>query len=96
MVIERLLFRVSPPDFAKDFIQADSEVWNSWLQRQPGFLNKTAKLLAKGEVEVLIHWTSESALGKAAAKKEEHKFVDQLLRSRSPGTYHLIQSSTLK
>lgn len=96
MVIERLLFKVSPPEFSKDFLQADSDVWNSWLQRQPGFITKTSRVLPKGEVEVLVHWTSQSALDRASSKKEEHKFVDQLLRSRSPGTYHLIQSSTLK
>lgn len=96
MIVERLLFKVSPAEFAKDFVQADGEVWNPWLQRQPGYLNKTSKLLPNGEVEVLVYWTSQSALNKASSKKEEHKFVDQLLKTRSPGTYQLIQSSTIK
>lgn len=96
MIIERLLFKVSPAEFAKDFLQADSEVWNTWLRRQPGFLNKTSRLLPHGEVEILVYWTSQAALSKAAAKKQEQQFVDQLLKSRSPGTYQLIQSSVLK
>lgn len=95
MKIERLLFRVTPPEFAKDFIQADGETWNPWLQRQKGFLNKTSRILPGGMVEFLLHWANLEDTKRASNKKEEMKHIDYMLRSRSPGRYTLIQSSFL-
>lgn len=95
MKIERLLFQINPPEFTKDFLQADSEVWNPWLHRQKGFLNKTTRIIPGGLVEILIHWASEAALEKASQKKTEISMVERVMRSRSPGTYNLIQSMIL-
>jgi hypothetical protein len=90
---ERLLFQINPPDFVKDFIQADGETWNPWLQRQPGFFNKTSRILPGGAVEILIHWASLADAQRASKKQEEMKHVDYMLRSRSPARYTLVQSS---
>lgn len=93
MKIERLLFRVYPAGMEKDFILADAEVWNPWLQRQPGFLNKTQRVVSSGMVEILVFWRSPEDLNRAKAKKEELKFADQMLKSRSPARYTLISSA---
>lgn len=93
MKTERLLFQVSPPDMVKDFMLADSEVWNPWLQRQPGFLNKTQRVASKGLVEILVFWNSEKDLEQASKKKNELAVVENILRSRSPARYYLVSSS---
>lgn len=93
MKTERLLFQVHPPEFSKDFIQADSEVWNPWLVRQKGFLNKTSRVVSKGQVEILIHWASKEDAEKASKKESEMLMVDRLLKARSPGRFNLVQSS---
>lgn len=93
MRIERLLFQVDPPEMVKDFMLADAEVWNPWLQRQPGFLNKTQRVVSKGLVEILVFWKSDSDLGKASEKKSELATVENILRSRSPARYTLVSSN---
>ena len=95
MKIERLLYQVRPAEFAKDFLQADAQVWTTWLQRQRGFLNKTSRIMPQGMIEILIFWSTASEQAKAAGKKDEMKIVDNLMRSRSPGTYKLVQSSSV-
>ncbi len=93
MKIERLLFQVEPKEFVKDFLKADAEVWNPWLQRQSGFLNKTSRIIGSNQVEFLIFWKSENDLKRAKNKVEELKVVDNLLRQRSPGRFFLLHSS---
>lgn len=93
MKIERLLFQVSPADYAKDFLAADAEVWNTWLKRQPGFLNKTSRIVSSGMVELLIFWKSEQDMKKAASKKEEMKVVESMMKQRYPGNHRLVMSS---
>lgn len=93
MRIERLLFQVNPPEMVKDFILADAEVWNPWLQRQPGFMNKTQRVVSKGMVEILVFWKSGEDLEKASKKKNELATVENILRSRSPARYTLVSSS---
>lgn len=93
MLTERLLFKVDPAEFDKDFIQADAEVWTPWLQKQKGFLKKTARVLGKGMVEVLVFWSSKEYVDKAAAKKGEMAMVDSLLKKRSPGRFTMVSSS---
>jgi len=94
MKIERLLFQVEPKEFVKDFLKADAEVWNPWLQRQSGFLNKTSRIIGGNQVEFLIFWRSEDDLKKASSKVAELKVVDNMLRQRSPGRFFLLHSST--
>jgi uncharacterized protein (TIGR03792 family) len=96
MKIERLLYQVRPAEFAKDFLQADAQVWTPWLQRQKGFLNKTTRIMPQGQIELLIFWASAEDKTRAEGKKQELKQVENLMKSRAPGVYHLVQSSTLK
>lgn len=91
MHVERLLFQVSPPEFVKDFIQADNEVWTPWLRLQPGFITKTHRILPNGQVEFLIHWRDKKDRERAA-QRPEIDAVQNLLRQRSPGVYRLIAS----
>jgi hypothetical protein len=92
MKIERLLFKVNPPDMVKDFLLADAEVWNPWLKRQKGFINKTQRIVSRGIVELVIFWTSESDLKRAGEKKDEMRVIDKLLEGRSPARYTLLKS----
>lgn len=91
--IERLTFQVNPPEYTKDFLMSDSEVWNPWLKRQPGFLNKTSRLVGNGLVELTIFWKSGEGLKGAEAKTQEREMVEAMMRQRFPGTYTLVMSS---
>lgn len=93
MVTERLLYQVEPKEFVKDFMQADADVWNPWLKQQPGFLNKTSRILGSNQVEFLIHWASPRDLERASSKTGEIETVNYMLKQRSPGSHHLIHSS---
>lgn len=93
MKIERLLFQVNPPEFAKDFILSDSQVWNPWLVRQPGFIRKEHRIPSRGLVEVLVFWKSIDDMHKAAEKHQEIETVEAMMRNRTPGTYRLMSSS---
>jgi uncharacterized protein (TIGR03792 family) len=91
MHVERLIFQVLPWVYVKDFIQADAEVWTPWLQRQPGYVTKTHRILPGGQVEFLIHWKSK-ADREAAKHQPDIQAVEGLMRLRSPGNYRLIAS----
>lgn len=93
MKIERLTYRIYPSEYSKDFLQSDAEVWNPWLKRQPGFLNKTARVVGNGLVELLLFWKDQGSLDDAAAKGAETDGVDRLMRQRFPGSYTLVSSS---
>lgn len=92
MKVERLTFQVVPWAFAKDFLQVDSEVWNPWLKRQPGFLNKTSRLLENGMVELNIFWKDADSVDRAASKKSEMLYINSLMRNRCPGQFSLVSS----
>lgn len=66
MEIELLKFQVIPEDRTDDFIDADAEVWNPWLQRQRGYLRKTATVYPGGIIHLRIYWASKRDLEKAA------------------------------
>jgi hypothetical protein len=93
--IERLTFKIWPPEFVKDFLQVDNEVRTPWLQRQPGFMNKTSEFKANGEVSILIFWKSDSDWFEAKSKVLELESVERLLKQRSPGFFRLISSLSL-
>jgi hypothetical protein len=93
--IERLIYKVWPPEFVKDFLQVDNEVRTPWLQRQPGFLNKTSEFKSNGEVSILIFWKSDSDWFEAKNKVLELKNVERLLKQRSPGSFRLISSLSI-
>lgn len=91
MHLERLLYQVSPPEFVDDFLIADSQVWNPWLQRQPGYITKSHRLLPNGLVELLIQWKSKKDRETAAASPDI-RTLEAYMRQRSPGVYRLISS----
>jgi hypothetical protein len=93
MKTERMIFQVNPGSYGKDFLLADAETWNSWLKQQPGFLNKTTRVLGNGLVELILFWRDQGSLDNAAAKGVELAAVDQLMRQRFPGSYNLVSSS---
>ena len=95
MKIERLTFQVNPPEYSKDFLIADSEVWNPWLKRQPGFLNKTSRIVGNGMVELSLFWKDVDSVKKASGKVGELDMVKKLMGDRFPGTYTLVLSSSL-
>ena len=66
MEIERLSFVVTPENRVDDFIAADKEVWEPWLQQQRGYLRKTAQVYPGGRVDLRIFWASKRDWDKAA------------------------------
>lgn len=95
MKIERLVFQVRPLEYSKDFLQADAEVWNPWLKRQPGFLNKTSRIVRDGLVELSIFWKDEDSVDKASEKIKEMEMIKKFMGDRFPGSYTLVLSSLL-
>ena len=91
--VERMLFQVTPHSYAKDFLLADAEVWNPWLKRQVGFLNKETRVVGNGLVELVLFWKDQGSLDKAAAKRAEMLVVDQMMKQRSPAAYTLVSST---
>jgi hypothetical protein len=89
MEIELLKFQVVPEDRTDDFIDADAEVWNSWLQGQRGYLRKTANVYSGGIVHLRIYWASKRDLD-AAAKSPEIPALDVRLGSRFLGVYNRL------
>ena len=65
MEIELLKFQVIPEDRTDDFIDADAEVWNPWLQQQRGYLRKTVQVYPGGRVDLRIFWASKRDWDKA-------------------------------
>ncbi|MBE9126622.1 MULTISPECIES: TIGR03792 family protein [unclassified Coleofasciculus] len=59
MVIEWLKIRVSP-ELRENFIQKDSEIWNSMLASCPGFVSKEVWIDpgVPGELVLVIRWAS--------------------------------------
>lgn len=66
MEIERLSFIITPEDRVNDFIAADKEVWEPWLQQQRGYLRKTAQVYPGGRVDLRIFWASKRDWDNAA------------------------------
>ena len=86
MVIERLSFMVSPDYKTDDFIDADAEVWNGWLQQKRGYLRKTATVYPGGRVDLRVYWDSQKNLD-AASKDPEIPALDVKLRATFLGVY---------
>lgn len=93
MKIERMIFQISPPQHAKDFISLDSKIWNPWLRRQPGFINKISREIGGGRVELVLFWDSERSIKRAAEKEYEMRNNRQLLEKSSPGKIQLLTKS---
>lgn len=93
MITETLTFAVTPKEFAKDFLHVDNMVWTPWLKRQPGFLGKTSSYTKDGVVTLLIKWRSQKDIDALKEKESETKAVEFLMKSQSPGSYRLLNSS---
>lgn len=89
MQIETLKFQVIPEDRTDDFIDADAEIWNGWLQQQRGYLRKTANVYPGGIIHLRIYWTSKRDLEKAS-KSSEIPSLDVRLRARFLGVYNRL------
>ena len=90
MNIELLAFQVNPPERLDDFIEADAEIWDPWLQQQRGFLRKTYTRYPGGRVHIRIFWASKKAWDQAA-KDPQIPALDVRLRSRFLGVYTRLQ-----
>ena len=86
MEIERLSFVVTPESRVDDFIAADKEVWEPWLQQQRGYLRKTAQVYPGGRVDLRIFWASKRDWDKAA-KDPMIPALDVQLKSKFLGVY---------
>ena len=89
MEIERLSFIVSPEDRVEDFINADQQVWEPWLQQQKGYLRKTATCYPGGRVDLRIFWDSKKNL-KKASESPEIPAMDVKLRSQFLGVFQRL------
>ncbi len=84
MEIERLSFIITPEDRVQDFLNADREVWEPWLQQQRGYLRKTAQIYPGGRVDLRIFWASKRDWDNAA-KDPIIPVLDVQLKSRFLG-----------
>ena len=86
MQIELLKFQITPEIRTDDFIDADSKIWNPWLQQQRGYLRKTANVYPGGIVHLRIYWASKRDLEKAG-KDPQIPAIDVKLRAAFLGVY---------
>jgi len=89
MEIERLSFIISPPNRVEDFIDADTEVWEPWLQQQRGYLRKTYQRYPDGRVDIRIFWDSPKSLDKAS-QSSEIPALDVKLKARFLGVFQRL------
>jgi uncharacterized protein (TIGR03792 family) len=91
MVIERLHFQVTPSKI-EEFLDADSKIWTSWLQRQPGFISKQYVTYPAGQVTMLIFWKNRQAVERATSRPDYHS-VEPRMISELGQVYRLVASS---
>jgi hypothetical protein len=89
MEIERLSFLVTPKDRLDDFIKADTEIWEPWLQQQRGYLRKTYQRYPTGRVDIRIYWDSKKNLDQAA-KSPEIPVLDVKLQAAFLGVFQRL------
>ncbi len=89
MEIERLSFLVTPKDRVDEFIEADTAVWEPWLQRQRGYLRKQYQRYPTGRVDIRIFWASKRDLDQAA-KSPEIPVLDVKLQAAFLGVFTRI------
>lgn len=89
MHIERLSFRVSPPDRLESFIETDAAVWDPWLRQQRGYIRKTYTRFGNGRVDIRLFWMSEWSM-KTAAAKPEMKTVEVRFSATFAGVYNRL------
>ena len=89
MEIERLSFLVTPKDRVDEFIEADTAVWEPWLQQQRGYLRKTYQRYPTGRVDLRIYWATKRDLDQAA-KSPEIPVLDVKLQAAFLGVFTRI------
>jgi hypothetical protein len=89
MEIERLSFLITPKDKVDDFIEADTKVWEPWLQQQRGYIRKTVQIYPDGRVDLRIYWDSKRNLEKAS-KDPQIPAIDVKLRAEFLGVFQRL------
>ena len=89
MKIELLKFQITPPERAQEFIKADEQVWNPWLQQQRGYLRKAYQSYPNGIVHLRLFWATQRDLA-AASKSPEIPAIDVRLRASFLGVYQRL------
>jgi hypothetical protein len=89
MEIERLSFLITPKDRVDEFIEADTAVWEPWLQQQRGYLRKTYQRYPTGRVDLRIYWSSKRDLD-AASRSPEIPVLDVKLQAAFLGVFTRI------
>jgi hypothetical protein len=90
MEIERLSFLITPKDKVDEFIEADTKVWEPWLQQQRGYLRKHYQRYPTGRVDIRIFWASKRDWD-AAARNPELPALDVKLRAEFLGVYQKLE-----
>jgi uncharacterized protein (TIGR03792 family) len=91
MRVERLHFQIKPGKI-EDFINADTKVWTSWLQRQPGYISKQYVRYPAGQLTVLVFWKSEQAMQKAV-KQPGYASIEPQMKAEAGDIYRLVSAS---
>ena len=89
MEIERLSFLVTPKDRVDEFIDADTAVWEPWLQQQRGYLRKQYQRYPTGRVDIRIFWSTKRDLDQAS-KSPEIPVLDVKLQAAFLGVFTRI------
>ncbi len=89
MEIERLSFLITPKDRVDEFIDADTAVWEPWLQQQRGYLRKQYQRYPTGRVDIRIFWSTKRDLDQAA-KSPEIPVLDVKLQAAFLGVFTRI------
>ena len=89
MEIERISFLITPKDRVEEFIEADTAVWEPWLQQQRGYLRKQYQRYPTGRVDIRIFWASKRDLD-AASRKPEIPALDVKLKAEFLGVYQKL------
>jgi hypothetical protein len=89
MEIERLSFLVTPKDRVDEFVDADTAVWEPWLQQQRGYIRKQYQLYPNGRVDIRIFWATKRDLDQAA-KSPEIPVLDVKLQAAFLGVFTRI------
>jgi hypothetical protein len=72
-----------------DFIDADTAVWEPWLQQQRGYIRKQYQRYPTGRVDIRIFWASKRDLDQAA-KSPEIPVLDVKLQAAFLGVFTRI------
>jgi hypothetical protein len=89
MEIERLSFLITPKDKIDEFIEADTAVWEPWLQQQKGYLRKHYQRYPTGRVDIRIFWDNRKNLEKAS-RNPEIPALDVKLQAAFLGVYQRL------